>query len=107
MIGRLWRTGLQPGRGEAYEAFAREVSLPMFREQEGFLGCVMSRDDSEAVVLTFWRDERAVAALDLSPSYRQTVARILAADLLAGTQTTTAGCVHLADLRNLAGGDAA
>ena len=44
MTARLWRTGLKKGRVAAYETFAREISLPMFQEQDGFLGCVMSRD---------------------------------------------------------------
>ncbi|SDR60652.1 hypothetical protein SAMN05519103_06976 [Rhizobiales bacterium GAS113] len=101
MIGRLWKTGLRAGRGEAYEAFAREVSLPMFQTQVGFLGCVMSRDEEEGLVLTFWRDQSAVKALDTSISYRETVARILAADVLKEPQTTSVGHVHLVDLERL------
>jgi heme-degrading monooxygenase HmoA len=58
MIGRLWKTGLKTGRDKAYEAFAREISLPMFKQQEGFLGCVMSHNKAVGFVLTFWRDER-------------------------------------------------
>lgn len=98
MIGRLWKTGLQAGRGEAYEAFAREVSLPMFRAQEGYLGCLMSRDDTTGLVLTLWRDADAVRALDTSPSYRATVERILAAEVLADPQETTVGSAHLIDV---------
>lgn len=98
MIARLWKTGLKPGRAEAYEDFARDVSLPMFRRQEGFLGCVMSRKDDQGLVLTFWRDREAVAALAHSPSYKATVERILAADLLAGEQSTEVTDIHLLDL---------
>jgi heme-degrading monooxygenase HmoA len=95
MIARLWRTGLKSGRNAAYEVFAREISLPMFREQDGFLGCVMSHRDGEGLVLTFWRDEAAVEALKHSPSYQATVDRILAADLLAGEQSTEVTDIHL------------
>lgn len=95
MIARLWRTGIRPGRAEAYEAFARQVSLPMFREQPGFAGCVMGRDGDSAWVLTLWRDRAAVEALGRSPGYRATVEAILAAGLLAGEQTTELSEVHL------------
>ena len=101
MIARLWKTGLKPGRTAAYEAFAREISLPMFREQDGFLGCIMSRHDDQGIVLTFWRDEAAVETLKHSPSYRATVERILAAGLLAGDQSTDVSEVHLLALNSL------
>lgn len=95
MIARLWKTGLKPERIAAYETFARDISLPMFREQDGFLGCVMSRDGDQGQVLTFWRDQGAVDALAHSPSYLATVKRILAAGLLAGEQSTEVTKVHL------------
>jgi SAM-dependent methyltransferase/heme-degrading monooxygenase HmoA len=101
MIGRLWKTGLKAGRGSAYEAFAREISLPMFRAQEGFLGCVMSRDEETGLVMTFWKDENAVKTLNGSPSYNETVAKILAADVLTTKQTITVGMVHLLDLGHI------
>jgi SAM-dependent methyltransferase/heme-degrading monooxygenase HmoA len=101
MIGRLWMTGLKAGRGRDYEAFAREVSLPMFRAQEGFLGCVMSRDEETGVVMTLWEDEKAVKALDSSPSYGETVAKILASDLLTTEQATRFGKVHVLDLEHI------
>lgn len=101
MIARLWKTGLKPGRTAAYEAFARDISLPMFRKQDGFLGCVMSHRDGEGLVLTFWRDEAAVEALKHSRSYQATVERILAADLLAAEQSTEITEVHLLELDRL------
>ena len=42
MIGRLWRTGLQPGRGEAYERFAREPILAAAR-RKAKAGCPDTR----------------------------------------------------------------
>jgi heme-degrading monooxygenase HmoA len=101
MISRLWKTGLKAGRSEAYEIFARNVSLPMFRMQDGFLGCVMSHDDEVGLVLTFWRDRNAIAALGQSPTYLDTVARILAADVLTEPQETSVGQIHLCELEHL------
>lgn len=101
MIARQWKTGLKPGRIAAYETFAREISLPMFRQQEGFLGCIMSRDGDTELVLTFWRDQEAVDALAHSPIYKATVARILAANVLAGEQSTKITQVHLLALDQL------
>ena len=98
MIARLWTTGIKPGRAEAYEAFARDVSLPMFREQVGFAGCIMSRDGDSASVLTLWSGPEAVEALNASSSYQTTVSAILAADLLTGDQTTKVSEVHLIDV---------
>lgn len=101
MIARLWKTGLKRDRIAAYETFAREISLPMFQEQDGFLGCVMSRDADKGLVLTFWRDQQAVDRLAHSPSYLATVRRILAADLLAGEQSTEVTQTHLLALERM------
>lgn len=101
MVSRLWMTGLKPGRGGAYEAFARSRSLPMFYRQEGFLGCVMGRNEGQCYVLTFWRDQVAITALEQSVDYQQTVAAILAADLLTEPQSTLIRPIHLCDLGQL------
>ncbi len=104
MIARLWKTSIAPGQAAAYEAFARDISLPMFRVQQGFVGCVMGRDpdpereSGRAWVLTLWRDRAAVDALAASPLYRSTVDAILAAGLLAGEQSTEVSEVHLLDI---------
>ena len=100
MISRLWKTGLKAGRGKAYESFARETSLPMFKQQDGFLGCVMSHNQIVGFVLTFWRDAEAVAALDNSPTYQAAVAQILAADLLIEPQEISVCEIHVADLES-------
>jgi len=99
MIARIWRTGIRPGRADAYESFAREISLPMFRAQQGYAGVVMGRDGNSAWVLTLWRDQAAVDALASSATYQQTVERILAANLLDGEQTTEIAEMHLLDVR--------
>jgi len=99
MIARLWRTGLIAGRGKAYEDFARDISLPMFRQQPGFLGCAMMRNEEEGLVMTFWQDLDAVTALEHSSSYQSVVSRIIKADLLTGAQSTDVKEVHLAAMQ--------
>ena len=86
---------------DAYDSFARDVSLPMFREQDGFMGCVMVRSGHEGLVLTFWRDQRAIDALETSRSYRGTVERIQNAELLAGSQRTAIYQFQLIDVERV------
>jgi heme-degrading monooxygenase HmoA len=68
MVARIWRTGVKPERFEEYERFERERSLPMFREQRGFVGVLFMREKADrAAVLTLWEDEKAVGELEASP----------------------------------------
>ena len=101
MLARLWTTGLRPGRVDAYDSFARDVSLPMFHEQDGFMGCVMVRSGDDGLVLTFWRDQRAIDALETSRSYRATVERIQDTHLLAGSQRTAIYQLQLIDVEGV------
>jgi heme-degrading monooxygenase HmoA len=95
MVARIWRTGVKPERFEEYERFARERSLPMFREQRGFVGVLFMREKADrAAVLTLWEDEKAVGELEASPLYRQTVEAILGSDLLEGEQSVELFAVH-------------
>lgn len=100
MIVRIWRTGIDAVRAEEYERFARERSLPMFRAQTGFRGVLFaSGGETERVVLSFWDDLGALAALDDSPSYRETVAALLATGILTGDQSVEVLDVQGGDLR--------
>jgi heme-degrading monooxygenase HmoA len=95
MVARIWRTGVKPERFEEYERFARERSLPMFREQRGFIGVLFMREDADRVaVLTLWDDEQAVEELEASSLYRQTVEEILGGGLLAAEQSVEVFEVH-------------
>jgi heme-degrading monooxygenase HmoA len=95
MVARIWRTGVKPERFEEYERFARERSLPMFREQRGFIGVLFMRGDADRVaVLTLWDDEQAVEELEASSLYRQTVEVILGGGLLAAEQSVEVFEVH-------------
>jgi heme-degrading monooxygenase HmoA len=95
MVARIWRTGVKPDRFEEYERFARERSLPMFREQHGFVGVLFMREKADrAAVLTLWEDAKAVEELEASPLYRQTVEAILDSGFLAMEQSVEVFEVH-------------
>ena len=95
MIARIWHTDIDPDRAAEYESFAREISLPMFRQQQGFVGVLMVREGSRCRVITVWRGPEDVAALDTSPSYKDTVARIIAKGFLCGDQKIEVMDAHL------------
>jgi heme-degrading monooxygenase HmoA len=42
----------------------------MFHDQQGFLLVLFTRHGDEVAVLSFWRDEAAIDALDTSTSYQ-------------------------------------
>ena len=95
MMVRIWRTGVKPERFEEYERFARERSLPMFREQRGFIAVLFMREEADrAAVLTLWEDEKAVEELEASLPYRQTVEVILSSGFLAKEQSVEVFEVH-------------
>jgi len=95
---RIWRTGVVSGRFEEYERFARDISLPMFQSQAGYRGVLMAGDGPERIVITLWEDDDAIAALDASRSYRDTVSRIVATGFLTGAQSVEIYDTHLSDL---------
>ncbi|MCB8818997.1 antibiotic biosynthesis monooxygenase family protein [Microvirga rosea] len=95
---RIWRTQVIPGRFEDYERFARETSLPMFQSQTGYRGVIMAGDGPERLVITFWDSDEAIAALDSSPSYRNTVSKIVATGFLTGAQSVEVYDTHLSDV---------
>jgi heme-degrading monooxygenase HmoA len=101
MIVRTWRTQIDEARASEYERFASEVSLPMFRAHHGFRGLLFGRDSSDCVVITLWEDHAAVDALEASPRYRDTVARISETGFLAGRSLTERFELHGNDLPGL------
>ena len=81
---RIWRTQIDEARAAEYERFAGQESLPMFRAHRGFEGHLFGRRGGDCVVVTIWKDDAAADALEASPRYRDTVARIDAAGFLTG-----------------------
>jgi heme-degrading monooxygenase HmoA len=94
MLQRVWRCTVDPNRAREYEDFARRISLPMFRKQPGYRGCIMARRGPHREVLTLWEDEAAIEALDTSDSYKSTVAKIRAAGFIVEELGTTVMATH-------------
>jgi hypothetical protein len=69
-VVRIWTTGLDESRERDYEEFARNISLPMFRRHDGFLGVLFAGVGEQRTVITLWRDRAAAAALNTSADYR-------------------------------------
>lgn len=84
MIARIWRTQVKLKRVAEYEQFAQEQSLPMFRQQQGFLGVFFLREHQNCLVLSLWEDRTAVEALATSATYQATVRQLQATGLLLG-----------------------
>ena len=84
MVARIWRTHIDEKRAHEYRRFAHARSLPMFREQSGFVGVLFTANLSERAVITLWRDLASAQKLDQSDTYKSTVAEIEAAGFLRG-----------------------
>jgi heme-degrading monooxygenase HmoA len=94
LVARIWRTRLDESRAPEYEDFARNISLPMFRRHNGFLGVLFATGAGERVVITLWSDRAAVAALDASADYQATVRAIGARGFLRPPQRVELLDVH-------------
>ena len=58
----------------------------MFERHDGFRGVLFATSGEARVVITFWRDYEAAAALERSSDYLTTVAAIQAAGFLGPPQ---------------------
>jgi heme-degrading monooxygenase HmoA len=76
LLMRIWRTQIDDSRAQEYEHFACNVSLPMFRRHDGFLGVLFAGTGAERVVVTLWTSPAAAASLDASADYQATVRAI-------------------------------
>jgi hypothetical protein len=99
MIMRIWRTQVDVTRASEYERFATEQSLPMFRAHRGFSGLLFGRHGADCIVITLLEDDAAADALEDSPRYRDTVARISTTGYLAGPSRIERFTLHGEDLR--------
>ncbi len=91
---RIWRTKVERGRAAEYERFARDSSLPMFRQQAGFLGVLFAGDGADRIVVSFWQDHEALEALAHSPTYAATVAEISRTSFLVGDSSSEVFPIH-------------
>jgi heme-degrading monooxygenase HmoA len=93
-VARIWRTTIDVNRADEYERFANDQSLLMFRRHDGFLGVVFAGQGADRIVITFWRRQANIDALNSSPFYRETVEEIEATGFIAGPSTTEAFEIH-------------
>ena len=84
MVARIWRTQIDETRADDYRRFAQTKSLPMFRDQPGFLGVLFGAPRGQRTVITLWSDLASAQPLDQSASYKRTVADIEATGFLYG-----------------------
>lgn len=94
MIARTWTIEVDPARADTYERFAREVSVPMFKQQAGCRGALMTRDGHRCQVISLWADSAALDALGGSQSYADTVAAIQALGILTDADPVALAAVH-------------
>ncbi|TCI99054.1 GNAT family N-acetyltransferase [Aeromicrobium sp. IC_218] len=97
MILRTWRATLAPGTEDVYDDFARTRSRRMFQDAAGCEGFAFAvADGLDREVVTFWRDEAALAAFEASQGYRETVAALSATGCLAASGDVTVRRVETA-----------
>jgi heme-degrading monooxygenase HmoA len=101
---RICRTQIDDSRALEYEDFARDVSLPMFRRHDGFLGVLLAATGGERAVVTLWASRAAAASLEASADYQATVRAIEAAGFLRPPQRTELIDVHDARTEPLSDG---
>jgi hypothetical protein len=94
LVVRIWRTGLDESRAPEYEDFALNISLPMFRRHNGFLGVLFAGTGAERAVITLWSDRAAAAALNASGDYHAIVRAIEATGFLRPPQQVELLDVH-------------
>jgi heme-degrading monooxygenase HmoA len=94
LLMRTWRTQIDDSRALDYENFARNVSLPMFRRHDGFLGVFLAGTGCQRAVVTLWASRAAAASLEASADYQATVNAIEAAGFLRPPQRTELLDVH-------------
>ena len=93
-VVRIWSTGIDESRSPEYNDFTVSTSLPMFRRHSGFLGVLFAGAASERAVITIWSDQAAVAALEASADYKDTVRMLEATGFLRPPQRVERLAVH-------------
>lgn len=87
MLLRIWRTEFDPERIQELREFAATRSEPMFESFPGCQGFVFAHDHSTYVTMSLWRDAADIAEAEATALYQETVAALLASEMLLGPQT--------------------
>ncbi len=88
MFIRILRTDFDITRQDELQAFAIEISAPMFRQLPGCLGYIYAVADGTWITQTFWESEDYIHAAEASAVYKEVVSNILATGCLGDRQTT-------------------
>ena len=84
MLVRVWTVDIKKDKAKELEVFANSISLPMFREQDGCLGVLFTKNSHEASTITFWDSQESIDKLATSVSYQDVVKQIEDSGILAG-----------------------
>src|SRR5258705_13984673 len=87
MLIRIWTVNIRADRIADLEHFARTESLPMFQNQAGCLGVLFTRDANLCATISLWEDMKYIDMLKTSPSYNETVEKIVATGMFEGEQS--------------------
>ena len=85
---RIWTVGIADGKNKELEAFANNVSAPMFKNAHGCMGVLFAQAGDECKTITIWDNPESVAALNDSPAYKTVVAAIEDSGILSGEHHT-------------------
>lgn len=88
MLLRTWTVSIVPGRENDLEDFARQVSLPMMREQPGCLAAFFTRTATHCLTLTIWASQAQIDAMECNAAYRQVVQQIEASGIVGADHRT-------------------
>lgn len=99
VIIRTWRARLTHDGADAYDAFARQRSRPMFIAAPGCLGFAFGRESAtERSVVTVWSSASALADFEASAVYREVAGDMAAAPFIAEVGAVTVlHCDHAED----------
>ena len=87
MLVRTWKVHILKNRITDLKHFARTESLPMFKKQAGCLGVMFTLSGNLCATTTIWKDMESIVALKTSPTYNETVKKIVATGMLEGEQS--------------------
>lgn len=87
MLVRIWKTDFDPAGFERLNDYANTVSLPALSSRPGNRGVLFYQRDSLWWTLTIWENRAAIDALADDEVYQETVAGILALDVLGKDQS--------------------
>ncbi len=91
MYARVAQVQLQSGRGEEGVRTWQETLLPRLKQQPGFKGLVLMRDEANrGMNITFWESEEQARVMD-SGSFAEEMRAAVQQNWVSGTQLQLSG----------------